>query len=293
MSAAARELADRFGRAVRVVFSREDVVRLGPKRPPIAASAWYDEGTVTVKGVTVGEVGTVRRAGRVAVSHRRGRSMVERARAGPRDVFGAPCRRARRARGAPRRCLRCRGRRPSITCARRARRARVARHLRSRVARWRAPRARGARVATDDDGTIDRVTVRVAAGDPLDEVVLRSYAIGAAHMAIGWVLNESLTIDPESGEIHDLTIRSFGVVRAQDTPRDRHRDPRRRRAALATRVRRGVRRGRGGGMERDHACRRRAPRRVPRVERACRPPATPLTSPRPPVRPSPSRPSSS
>ncbi len=36
---AARELADRTGRAVRVVYAREDVVRLGPKRPPIAASA--------------------------------------------------------------------------------------------------------------------------------------------------------------------------------------------------------------------------------------------------------------
>ena len=35
-----RELADRTGRTVRVVYSREDVVRLGPKRPPIAALAW-------------------------------------------------------------------------------------------------------------------------------------------------------------------------------------------------------------------------------------------------------------
>src|SRR5204863_2203068 len=33
----ARRLADEHGRAVRVVLSREDVVRLGPKRPPIAA----------------------------------------------------------------------------------------------------------------------------------------------------------------------------------------------------------------------------------------------------------------
>src|SRR6185503_10200745 len=37
--AAARELADLFKRPVRVVYSREDVVRLGPKRPPIAAVA--------------------------------------------------------------------------------------------------------------------------------------------------------------------------------------------------------------------------------------------------------------
>jgi CO/xanthine dehydrogenase Mo-binding subunit len=68
------------------------------------------------------------------------------------------------------------------------------------------------------DGTIERVTVEVAAGDPLDEVVLRSYAIGAAHMAIGWVCSEHIVVDPETGEIHDLTIRSFGIVRAKDMP---------------------------------------------------------------------------
>ena len=36
---AARELADQLGTTVRVVYSREDVVRLGPKRPPMAATA--------------------------------------------------------------------------------------------------------------------------------------------------------------------------------------------------------------------------------------------------------------
>ena len=60
--------------------------------------------------------------------------------------------------------------------------------------------------------------VRVAAGDPLDRVVLRSYAIGAAHMALGWVLTEGLAVDPETGDVHDLTIRSFGILRAKDTP---------------------------------------------------------------------------
>ena len=59
--------------------------------------------------------------------------------------------------------------------------------------------------------------VRVACGDPLDETVLRSYAIGAAHMAIGWVTSEGLAVD-QDGEVHDLTIRSFGVPRAIDTP---------------------------------------------------------------------------
>ena len=60
--------------------------------------------------------------------------------------------------------------------------------------------------------------MRVAAGDPLDDVVLRSYSIGAAHMALGWVLTEGITVDPDTGEVHDLTIRSFGVIRAKDTP---------------------------------------------------------------------------
>jgi CO/xanthine dehydrogenase Mo-binding subunit len=62
-----------------------------------------------------------------------------------------------------------------------------------------------------------RIRARVWAGEVLDEVVLRSYAIGAAHMAYGWVTSESLTVDDE-GEVHDLTIRSFGVPRAVDTP---------------------------------------------------------------------------
>ena len=63
-----------------------------------------------------------------------------------------------------------------------------------------------------------RIGVEVAAGEPLDDVVLRSYAIGAAHMAYSWVTSEGLAVDPATGEIHDLTIRSFGVLRASETP---------------------------------------------------------------------------
>ena len=62
------------------------------------------------------------------------------------------------------------------------------------------------------------VQVRVRAGETLDEVILRSYAVGAAHMGLGLVRSESIAVDPETGEIHDLTIRSFGVLRAIDTP---------------------------------------------------------------------------
>ena len=77
----------------------------------------------------------------------------------------------------------------------------------------------GARVHLDPEtGALERLEVRVSAGDPLDEIVLRSYAIGAAHMALGWVCTESLTVDPATGEVHDLTIRSFGILRAKDMP---------------------------------------------------------------------------
>ena len=44
----ARRLADEHGRAVRVLLSREDIVRLGPKRPPIAAGLRAD-GTGVVR----------------------------------------------------------------------------------------------------------------------------------------------------------------------------------------------------------------------------------------------------
>jgi len=46
---------------------------------------------------------------------------------------------------------------------------------------------------------------------------LRSYCIGAAHMALGWVRSEGIAVD-EQGVPVDLTIRSFGILRAVDTP---------------------------------------------------------------------------
>src|SRR5204863_8983784 len=67
------------------------------------------------------------------------------------------------------------------------------------------------------DVTSRGVRVRVACGDPLDDVVLRSYCIGATHMALGWVWSEGIAVD-EDGRPHDLTIRSFGILRARDMP---------------------------------------------------------------------------
>ena len=61
------------------------------------------------------------------------------------------------------------------------------------------------------------VRVRVRCGEVLDEVVLRSYCIGAAHMALGWVRNEAIAVG-DDGVPLDLTIRSFGILRAVDMP---------------------------------------------------------------------------
>jgi CO/xanthine dehydrogenase Mo-binding subunit len=66
----------------------------------------------------------------------------------------------------------------------------------------------------DDRGT---VRVEVYCGDPLDETVLRSYSIGACHMAIGWVTSEGIAVGEDGAPI-DLTIRSFGILGARDMP---------------------------------------------------------------------------
>jgi CO/xanthine dehydrogenase Mo-binding subunit len=59
--------------------------------------------------------------------------------------------------------------------------------------------------------------VEVWAGEVLDEVVLRSYCLGAVHQALGWVRSEGIAVD-EAGEVQDFTVRSYGVLPARDTP---------------------------------------------------------------------------
>jgi xanthine dehydrogenase small subunit len=212
---AARELADRWGRIVRVVLSREDVVRLGPKRPPIAASAVYDDGTVIVRGRVVvgGEAafaGAVPTPYRVAVDQRWDAA----------TVAGPPVATHLRATGVAELTVLIEGALDEAGVDRAALIGddRSARALIDTCASVAGGAVAGAQVHLDDAGALARVEVRVCAGDPLDEVVLRSYAVGATHMALGWVLSEGIAVDPETGEVHDLTIRSFGVIRAKDTP---------------------------------------------------------------------------
>jgi CO/xanthine dehydrogenase Mo-binding subunit len=74
-----------------------------------------------------------------------------------------------------------------------------------------------ATVTVDAGGFPRLVEVSVSAGDPLDDAVLDSYVTGAAHMGLGWVLSEGIAVG-DDGTPEDLTIRSFGILRARDTP---------------------------------------------------------------------------
>jgi xanthine dehydrogenase small subunit len=212
---AARELAEQHGRPVRVMLAREDVVRLGPKRPPIAAAAVLDGATVRITGSVVGDVAPDL-AGPLPYSvdltaewdHVRvpGPPTSPELRAWPLAELTVLVEGALETAAIDRRDLIRDARAGAVlldTCAADPHDEALA----------------GARVDVRPDGdTVERVEVRVAAGDPLDEVVLRSYCVGAVHMALGWVLSESLAVDPETGDVLDLTIRSFGILRAQDTP---------------------------------------------------------------------------
>jgi aerobic-type carbon monoxide dehydrogenase small subunit (CoxS/CutS family) len=210
---AARELADRMGRAVRVVFAREDVVRLGPKRPPIAATARTDGAVVEVRGRVVDDATPFRTPIEWPYA------IEERGEWTTASVPGPATADTLRAVGRAERAVLLEGalHEAGIDRTTLLRDDRAARVLLDTCAAADSGALAGARVAVDEQGRIAGVHVRVAAGDVLDEIVLRSYAVGAAHMALGWVLTEALTVD-DAGEIHDLTIRSFGILRAKNTP---------------------------------------------------------------------------
>lgn len=180
---AARRLADEHGRPVRLVSTREDVVRLGPKRPPIAAGIRADGSGIVRVARTPGIADAVR-------SIAPDLEVVEV------DVVGPPTSSAIRGAGWVEAAVLL---------------GSVADDVDGAI---RAPSGARATATIDDDGTI-RVTVRC--GQVLDEVVLRSYCVGAAHMALGWVTSEGIAVGPD-GVPHDLTMRSFGVLRAVDTP---------------------------------------------------------------------------
>ena len=179
----ARRLADRHGRTVRVLSTREDVVRLGPKRPPIAVGLRSDGSGVVHVARTDGIVAAIR-------------SVAPDVEVVEVDVPGPPTAATLRGAGWV-----------ELTVL-------IASLAETPPFTITSPAGAEATARIGDDGALH---VRVSCGDPLDIAVLRSYCTGAAHMALGWVTSEGLSVDAD-GAPHDLTIRSFGVLRAVDTP---------------------------------------------------------------------------
>ena len=66
-------------------------------------------------------------------------------------------------------------------------------------------------------GADGAVIVEVDGGEVLDEVVLRSYVVGAVHQALGLVRSEGVATDAD-GRPLDLTVRSFGILQARAMP---------------------------------------------------------------------------
>ncbi|MCB0993378.1 MAG: molybdopterin-dependent oxidoreductase, partial [Acidimicrobiales bacterium] len=182
LRAVAAELATQHGRPVRVLYDREDVVRRGAKRPPLALGLRPDMSGVLRVAATPGVEGLVAAIAPGVV--------VE-----PVEVSGPPT--STQIRGAIR---------AELEMAMAAIRDDHEVTVTLDSGAW-------CRAAVDSDG----VHLVVSAGAPLDPVVLRSYTIGAAHQALGFVGSEALAVDSQ-GEVQDLTIRSFGVLRAVDTP---------------------------------------------------------------------------
>jgi len=187
VAAVARSLADEYGRAVRVLWNRPEATALGPKRPPLAAGIRPDGSGEVVVARTPGIAEAI-------TGYAPGLAVREV------DVAGPPTSAALRAAGWAEAA--------ALTAAAAAAAGRPG---------WvTAPEGGAARASVGDDGAI-RVSVR--AGRPLAETVLRSYCTGAAHMALSWVTSESLGVDPDTGAVHDLTVRSFGIIGAAAMPR--------------------------------------------------------------------------
>jgi xanthine dehydrogenase small subunit len=199
---AARRLAAEHRRPVRVLFSREDVARLGPKRPPIAAALSADGSGIIAVGRTPGSDDLS--AWVLAV-----RSVLPNVEVKEVPVNGPPVSSLLRAAGWAEATVLS-----AALDAKRTGHADVGGPLTGYPVTVDAPN--GARCTAKLE-TDKSVSVILSAGEVLDEVELRSYAVGAVHQALGWVRSEGIAVAAD-GEVLDLTIRSFGIINAKEMP---------------------------------------------------------------------------
>ena len=198
---AAYRLAARHGRPVRVLWSRPDTVELGPKRPPIAAGMRPDGTGEMVVARTPGIVEAIQAcAPALTVTEV--------------DLPGPPTSSQVRAAGWAEAAVLLAAVRRETGWIEAPDGGSAGAAVRGEPGWIACPGGGSATAAVEADGSI---MVGVRAGRPLDETVLRSYCTGAAHMAYSWVTSESLSVDPD-GIVHDLTVRSFGIVGAAQMP---------------------------------------------------------------------------
>ena len=206
----ARSLADETGEAVRVLWRREDVVRRGPKRPPLALALRAD-------GSGVVRVGTTPGSPDLGPLLTRLRSLAPGLAVEAVEVVGPPVSPDLRGAG----WAEVLGALAALAALRTEPVAGAGAGVRA-GGRGRADvTVTGAgRAAVElrlHDGERGAAVVDLWAGEVLCPVTLRSYALGAVHQALGLVWSEGIAVD-ETGEPVDLTIRSFGILGARDMP---------------------------------------------------------------------------
>lgn len=212
----AERLANEYQRPVRALYSREDAVRLGPKRPPVAGGIRAD-GSGILRLVAVPPMAadqTIEGAGQssidsmiAAIAPDLELEYVELANQLPTSPW---IRGVGVVEALSLRALACD---VATEISDGYQHVEISPNTDRVTVRW-----------VDDEGlevesevSASGIRVRVGAGPALDETVLRSYCIGAAHMATSLVRSEALTVD-EAGQVHDLTIRSFGILKASEMP---------------------------------------------------------------------------
>lgn len=187
----ARRLADKQGHPVLALWPREEVVRRGKKRPPLSLALRAD-GSGRLR------VGQTAQSDDVAAYLATQDDLLQGLDVEVVDIPGPPVGTTHRG---------------AVIAEVLAARAILSRDTDDAL-EVTTPNGARARVHIDDRGS---VAISVAAGDPLCAITLRSYVIGAVHHALGQVRSEGIAVDAD-GIPHDLTIRSFGILTASNTP---------------------------------------------------------------------------
>jgi xanthine dehydrogenase small subunit len=204
-------LAHEHDGPVRAQFTREQVVQWGPKRPPMAISVTVDdeivEGAVSATSYAVW-IRVARTAGVVDALLSLPLPSEVRCEIEEVDVLGPITSVAIRGSGWVELAVVLSSLRTAPTNDPEA----VVTDLVT------SPEGARAEAWWDSHGHLQlRVDCGVDPADPGEMLVLRSYCMGAVHMALGWVQSEGIAVD-DQGQPRDLTLRSLGIATSAQMP---------------------------------------------------------------------------